>query len=568
MSIDLPLAIEIVLFFLCPVAIVLIWNAKLKKEIQKRKVAEERLSELLEKYEKNNYYLNKAIKQGDRQQQRLLDLNEELEKSKKKADKLAKTKSEFLANMSHEIRTPLNAILGFSELLHEQVADEHLRSYTKTIQTAGNTLLTLINDILDISKIDAGKLDIVYAPMNLAVLIQDTTEIFRANIEQKGLDFIVNIDSNIPTYLLLDEVRLRQILFNLLGNAVKFTDNGHIKLQVIASNLDHTKETLDLYISIEDTGIGIPKHQRRKVFELFEQQFNQNSKKYGGTGLGLSISKRLAKMMNGELILKSKVGIGSIFTLRLDTTKIAPKHSYESMLSSSKDKANTINFAHASILVVDDVKFNREFIAQCLKNQDLEITQAQNGAEAVELAKKEDFDLILMDIRMPVLNGFEATKIIKGQKNVPIIALTASVVLDPENAKAFEIFDKLLKKPISKVSLLHEMSHFLEYKKEIQVTTEIDFEPSEKSKENSQTIAQIINTQIIPLHQQSIQSNNIDTIKLFAQTLQELSKEYDIAIFLGFTEALLDAIAVFDIIKIQQLLKEFETKKEYLLSSI
>lgn len=249
--------------------------------------------------------------------------NIELKWAKAEADKANKAKSEFLANMSHEIRTPLNAVIGLSELLQNSIKDKKQQNYIKTINTAGNSLLLIINDLLDLSKIEAGKIELHYKPIKLHDIVKEIETIFNQTLQHKEMEFIIDIPKDTPELIQFDEIRLRQILLNLVGNAVKFTEKGYVKLSLRTQpSASSGKNLVDLHFSIEDTGIGIPEREQERIFEAFTQISGQNSKKFGGTGLGLSITKKLVEMMNGRISLESEEGKGSIFHVKFENVQI------------------------------------------------------------------------------------------------------------------------------------------------------------------------------------------------------------------------------------------------------
>ncbi|EDN71454.1 sensory box histidine kinase/response regulator [Beggiatoa sp. PS] len=243
--------------------------------------------------------------------------------AKEQADSANRAKSEFLANMSHEIRTPMNAVIGFSDILASKVTDKKQKTYLDSIQTAGKSLLTLINDILDLSKIEAGRLDIQYEPVNLQLIFTELQQIFSLKMAEKNLEFILETDETLPPVLFLDETRLRQMLLNLMGNAIKFTDSGYIKLCANKGSTENDHSQVDLILAVEDSGIGIPAEQQALIFESFRQQDGQSTRQYGGTGLGLAITKRLVEMMNGHITVESHPGKGSRFEIALHEVKVA-----------------------------------------------------------------------------------------------------------------------------------------------------------------------------------------------------------------------------------------------------
>ena len=433
----------------------------------------------------------------------LKHVEEQLVLAKNEAEKANKVKSEFLANMSHEIRTPMNAVLGFADLLGTTITDHKQKSYVESIKSSGKSLMTLINDILDLSKIEAGKLEIQYAPLNLKPVLKEIEQIFSIKILQKNLEFISDFDPNIPDSLILSEVRLRQVLFNIIGNAIKFTEIGNIKLKSKIVGESDDKKKIELLISVEDTGIGVPKSQFDRIFKSFEQQDGQDEKKFGGTGLGLAISKRLVNLMGGEIILKSELGKGSTFEILLHDVLVSHEKT-EAIVEKLFDYEN-IQFEPATILVADDNQTNRNLIKEIFEKTKIKTIFAEDGQAAIISAREFKPDLILMDIRMPVMDGFEAIKLIRKDKsimNIPVIALTASVFGSSMNLISKKGFNSYLMKPTLISELFYEVCNYLKYKRK-KVDDKVEsYEPdiilSDKAKENLDEIITVLEKEFLP----------------------------------------------------------------------
>ncbi|MDM8522406.1 response regulator [Desulfococcaceae bacterium HSG8] len=382
----------------------------------------------------------------------------ELARAKEAAEIANKAKSGFLANISHEVRTPLNAIIGFSSLLEESASDESQKQNIKIIKSAGNSLLMIMDDILELCEIEAGKIYIQHEPVNVRRIFRQIEQIFTPRANEKNLDISFSVSEKVPDKLLTDDVRLRQCLFNLTGNAVKFTQSGYIRISADMTASSQESGKSDLLIAVEDSGIGIPADSHQKIFEAFQQHDGGTSRKYGGAGLGLAIARRMVEMMNGTLRLDSEPGRGSTFTIELRDVSDAgaitePEFAWP-------DADDPVSFENKIVLVADDIEFNRELIRMYLQQSDARVIEAEDGEKAVNLTKQQQPHAVLMDISMPVMDGYEATARIKKDdklKNIPVIAVTGFASGQDKDRILSCGFDGFLIKPFSKADLLRHL---------------------------------------------------------------------------------------------------------------
>jgi PAS domain S-box-containing protein len=387
---------------------------------------------------------------------------QKIQRLKEAADAANQAKTEFLARMSHEIRTPLNVVIGTGDLLERTALNTEQRQYVRVFQKAANNLLALINDILDLSRVESGRLTLEESDFELAELLDSVAEVMSVRAKQKGIGLFYNIAPQIPLRLRGDPERLRQVLLNLIGNAIKFTETGQVLVCVEADPKSSAAGTLQF--SVADTGIGIPAEKLDAIFEAFTQADASITRAYGGTGLGLAISKRLVELMNGRVWAESRPGEGATFyfTAKLGlATAVLPPEDQVTPLATALDSLGALR-----ILVVDDSEENRFLIGEYLKDFGCRLEFAENGQIAVEKICLNAYDLVLMDLRMPVMNGYEATRSIRaweeeqGRALTPVIALTASV-LEGELQKAIDAgCTASLRKPIRLRTLLEAVRKY------------------------------------------------------------------------------------------------------------
>ena len=398
---------------------------------------------------------------------------EVLEIEKDQAEEANRAKSVFLANMSHEIRTPMNAILGFSELLATRVEDARSRKQLKAIQTSGRTLLAIINDVLDISKIEAGKLELKPEPVVLRELVASVMVLFELRAERKGVELKAIIESDVPTTVYLDQVRVRQILINLIGNAIKFTSTGSVTLWLRAEDSRREKHHR-LFFQVQDTGAGIPANEIERVFDRFHQVRQNGASGSGGTGLGLSISKNLAQMMNGYLFAESDGCSGSTFILRLHSVP----ESLEPLPSNSHRTPETeVLFSPATILIIDEVRVNRSLLKDYLADQGHTFLEAKTSQEAYRLAKESRPGLVLMSVRPGRMDGRQGRiNFLKDPElqSIPMIAMTTAEVLAAEPDLRAN-FDGILLTPFDWHEVVEALRPFLSIEAE-EVTQELEVE--------------------------------------------------------------------------------------------
>ena len=395
-------------------------------------------------------------------EQRIRQRTEELEEAMLRAQAANEAKSEFLANMSHELRTPMAGILGMLDVtLESDLPDEH-RDQLETAQRCAYSLLALLNDILDLSKIESGRMGLEKIPFDVRIVLQDCVRSFQPRADDAGIDLVCDVASAVPDEVLGDPLRLRQIFANLLSNAIKFTVQGHIRVTLDATPI--TDSEVRMRFSVEDTGIGIPAEKLPLIFEKFTQVDGSVSRKFGGTGLGLAITRKLVDMHHGEIGVESEPGKGSTFTVNLRCTVPQPakEHAKVSRPGAAKESRDG---APARVLVVEDNQVNQKVVTTVLRKRGFTVELANNGVEALELLERDDaFRLVIMDVQMPVMDGLEATRRIRLNpkwRNLPILAMTAHAMNGDREKCLSAGMNGYISKPVHPSHLISVMDEYM-----------------------------------------------------------------------------------------------------------
>jgi signal transduction histidine kinase/CheY-like chemotaxis protein len=437
---------------------------------------------------------------------------EESARLRAEADSANRAKSAFLSNISHEIRTPLNSIIGFTEILERKLLDTPSAEYLAPLRNAGFSLLNLVNDVLDLSKIEAGKTEIKLAPVQVHQLLQELKDIFLDKIQQKGLEFRITISKTLPNTLVLDGMRLRQILVNLIGNSIKFTSCGYIQLSVECkefSNSSKTQKRVELLINLTDSGCGMSSEYQKNLFSPFHQEDNAFTRKLSGTGLGLSIVKNLVELMSGTIGVESEVDQGTSFRISIPDLEVPELPDSLKIAKAAIDR--TLDFTATTILLADANPYDRLYLKSAFEEfANLHIIEVENGGGILKAVQKQPIDLIITELRLPEIDGLEVAKKLRADSrfaDIALILLTGSVfeLEDANNARAFgRIFDLRLRKPVQVTEIIASLRMLLPHK--LDVTPDASRELIKPTSETFDTLNLDLSTHL-PYWQ-----NNIDPV--------------------------------------------------------
>jgi len=484
------------------------------------------------------------------------------------AQEANRVKSEFLANIRHEIRTPMNSIMVFADLLAQESLDERLHSYTKNIVTSGQKLLSLLDNIIELSSVENGIFEIEESAVDIRALVKEIVEKLEESATKKGLVLNVNFSKDLPDTLLIDKEKVEEILQNLLENAIRFTDKGFVKIELDILKKNPLKNSVDFYISVSDSGIGIERKYLEKIFEIFEKP-ESDDEKIRGAGLGLSINRKLARAMKGDIEVQSKPGVGSTFTLILHEVEVALANSNTQESQNSMIDFSLIKAKHNKILLIDSDEESKKTLQNAFANTQFNIFSFENSRDAVACLQKEQVDVIFIDIKILTEDEHAVSKILMKLSNASIVTITSQRLKNVEFIEGVRIAGHLMR-PISLAELFKITLQAINYVARGERKKELNHDLKEALLQNShidrehflEEEATIVNE----LYHHAYKTNDLKSIEKFAHTLLTTATKHHIKFFIDFANKLLQKIELFDIDAIHSMMKEYQQKRDLLKS--
>jgi len=485
---------------------------------------------------------------------------QELLRAKEAAEAGSRMKSEFIANMNHEVRTPMNAIIGYAEMLANGSLSEDEKRFARIIRKSGEVLIAILNDVMDLSKIESGRLKISPAPVRLQSIVAEVEELFVGQAMDKKLRFSCTVDPSLPSVFLLDGLRFKQILTNLVGNGIKFTHQGSVSLHITGTAVNETGESYDLQVTVQDTGIGIPEENRCKIFELFQSYDEDVAKSYGGVGLGLTICSRLVGMMGGSLDLASEEGQGSVFTLRLPGIQVGQDQvAAVVMPETSVGRGGDVDRPRR-ILVVDDMEIITDVVSDYYGDGPPEVLVADNGEDALKLAVERQPGLILMDLNLAGVDGREVTERLRQDPvtaSIPVVVMSGTS-MEPE--EYLPLFDGFLAKPFSLDDLHAMVCRFIDLDgPDEEETEEADLSVGDLIRESSTVIQHHWNEELATLYRLAYTSGSLSAASRLGSAMRRQGDGQNIKVFTVLGEKLEQFAAEPDIVGVEYFLEQLTT---------
>ncbi|HIP19833.1 MAG TPA: response regulator [Sulfurimonas sp.] len=532
---------------------------KASKELEELKVI---VAENI-KRSKSTSFLSENMKKLEDLEYELKIQKQRVQEAKKIAQDAMHVKKDFLANMRHEVRTPMNSILAFSDMLTHELKDKTQLSHAKNIFSSGHKLLALMDDIIELSRLESGIFEVKKRAIDTALFFNSVVKGHKPKAYRKGLQLTLKVDSTIPESLIFDDEKVKEILDNLIGNAIKFTKNGKVTVNILAKQHNHTQNEIDISMVVKDTGTGIDAHSHQRIFEIFEKREDAKDGEFQGIGLGLSINKKMAKLMDGNISLSSTLGEGSTFTFSLNRLEIVLA-SADDTEEQSNLNFNLIKPEGASIMVIDDVQSSCEMIKNAFTQTNTKVITHSNLHEAIKSLKSHVFDLIFIDVNILNMDENAVSKVIAKMSNAPIVSLTQTSVKDIIFTKDGVNVVGHLKKPISKVELFKislkvlNSSLSLDSSLEDESQTISDF--SHLDKKSLEQFLSHHSKDVTPLFTQAVATNDLNMIASFSKTLFSLAQQYKISSLVAFSQELLQKIELFEIDTINTMMAEYKEK--------